>query len=248
MKFEIFDKHDSLEHIITEKNPNLDYGFSMALHTGEDKKSILSNRLVLKNIFGDKCSVASTMQTHSDIVYTVDNKNSSVWQGKDKAIEADALITNIPNIALTILTADCVPILLYDPVNEAIGAIHAGWRGADSNIILKTINKMYEAYGSNSSDVIASIGPAIGGCCYEVDSEVADRFMEYTDSIEKKKDDKYQLDLKSICHSQLLSSGLMEEHIELSSICTACQNDRFFSYRKEQGCSGRFVSALAMMQ
>ncbi|HIP61988.1 MAG TPA: peptidoglycan editing factor PgeF [Sulfurovum sp.] len=247
MKFKIFDKYSSIEHIVTEKNLNLEYSFSMALHTGEEKTSIISNRVELKKIFGDQCSFASTLQTHSDMVHIVNDSNSSAWEGKSKPVEADALITNLPSVALTILTADCVPILLYDPVSKAIGAIHAGWRGAHNNIILKTINKMQETYGTNPRDIIAGIGPSIGGCCYEVGIEVAEKFMEYVDSVEKNKNGKYQLDLKSICNSQLLGSGLQSYNIEKSSICTACQSSRFFSYRKEQGCSGRFVSALAMM-
>jgi len=243
MRFDILDKHTSLKHIITEKNLDAGYSFSMALHTGEDRDSIISNRRGLGDVFGYDAHYMVATQTHSDIVAVVDRHDES-WMGRATPREADALITNLPNIVLNILTADCVPILLYDPSVGAIGAVHAGWRGTQQGILSATIAQMREEYGCNPSDILAGIGPAIGGCCYEVDIGVAGHFMEYGDSVSDRGNQKYHLDLKSINHAQLIEAGVLESHIETSLICTACQNDRFFSYRQECGCSGRFVSAI----
>ncbi len=247
MRFKIFENDNSIKHIVTEKNPNAGYGFSMALHTGEDKETILSNRLKLSEYFGDDCHYATALQTHSDVVHVIDTIDDRGWESGEGLVEADALITNLPNIALTVLTADCVPILLYDPISKAIGVVHAGWRGTQQRIVAKAISKMQELYGTKASDTIVGIGPSIGGCCYEVGSEVADNFSEYPESVSTNSNGKSQLDLKSINRAQLLDSGIKSVHMEVTPICTACQSDRFFSYRKEQGCSGRFVSALAMI-
>lgn len=246
MKFDIFKNYDSIEHVITEKNPNVGYDFSMALHTGEEKKKIVSNRLLLEDFFESNSHYIVATQTHSDIVYVVVEHNDKSWRGESAPEEADALITNLPNTVLTILTADCVPILIYDPVCATIGAVHAGWRGTEQNIIGKTIQKMADIYGSVTSDIIVGIGPAIGKCCYEVDHDVARHFMDYPDAVIKTTDDKYMIDLKQINRYQLVEAGVQDANIETSSICTSCQNDRFFSYRKEQGCSGRFISAISI--
>jgi len=122
--------------------------------------------------------------------------------------------------------------------------VHAGWRGTRMAILSKTIALMGDRYGCSPADIVAGIAPAIGGCCYEVDVGVAEHFMHYGDSVSYRGDGKYHLDLKSINHAQLIEAGLLETHIETTPICTACQSDRFFSYRQEQGCSGRFVSAI----
>jgi YfiH family protein len=247
MRFDIFKSYDTLKHIVTEKSSNHPYQFSMALHTGEDEKSIIANRNKLRDEFGDDYSCCSVLQVHGKYIHVAKKLENGGSRDIAKLIEADAVITNIPKMVLTILTADCVPVLLFDPVSACVGAVHAGWRGTQEKIVSLTIERMGELYGSNPSDVIAGIGPAIGGCCYEVGIDVAKNFTDYTDSVTKLTQDKFKLDLKAINRTQLLEAGLHPEHIELSSICTSCSSDRFFSYRAQQGCSGRFMSAIALV-
>jgi YfiH family protein len=128
-----------------------------------------------------------------------------------------------------------------------IGAVHAGWKGTQSEILPKTIKKMQEQYGSQAEDIIVAIGPAIGQCCYEVGAEVATYFHAYTGAVLRgQSEGKYLLDLKAVNHQQLLDVGVAKMHIEVTSLCTACQKARFFSYRAEQGCRGRFVSAIGL--
>ena len=126
-----------------------------------------------------------------------------------------------------------------------IAAVHAGWKGTKAGIAGKTVKKMIETFGCDPEDIIAFIAPSIGRCCYEVGADVAEHFHEVEGAYDKA-GQKYMLDLPFINQKQLLNAGLKEEHIELSGQCTSCEADRYFSYRKEQGCSGRFMSMIAL--
>ncbi|HHS92747.1 MAG TPA: peptidoglycan editing factor PgeF, partial [Campylobacterales bacterium] len=185
-------------------------------------------------------------QTHSANIFIVEKDETLGWNSLDDAIQnCDALITNRPNIMLTILTADCVPILLFDPVQNVIAAVHAGWKGTKEQILHKTVKSMHENFNSNPKNIISGIGPSIGRCCYEVDWNVAQHFSKIESSYLQKRD-KYMLDLALINKYQLLKAGLEEKNIELSNICTSCENETYFSYRKEGGCSGRFISMIGL--
>ena len=149
-------------------------------------------------------------------------------------------------MVLTILTADCVPVLMYEPKKKVVTAVHAGWRGSDKKIVVKTVEYIKNQYNCNPSDIVAVIAPSIGGCCYEVDELVASKFIDYKESVIKKSQNKYMLDLKNINKEQLLSAGLQESNIEVSHLCTSCNNNKFFSYRRDKECTGRFISAIMM--
>jgi len=177
----------------------------------------------------------------------IDQHTHKGWETLNTAIEnCDAMITNQKNIVLSILTADCVPILLFDRKQNVIAAIHAGWKGTKGNIVLKTVEKMIKDFHSNPHDIIAGIAPSIGRCCYEVGEDVAKYFYDFPQAYDKK-DDKYMLDLPLINRAQLLSMGLIPDNIEMSDICTSCNVEKFFSYRKEEGCSGRFMSMIRLV-
>lgn len=222
--------------------------FSLALHTGEEKSRIVANRDRVRRELsvGEDVVFVTAMQTHSDHVAVIDRKEMRGWKSLDDAVEdCDAMVTDLPGVILTILTADCVPILLYDPIKKVVAAVHAGWRGTESKIVWKTVKVMVERFASNPADILAGVAPAIGKCCYEVGKEVAVHFKEYSGDLERR-GEKYMLDLPRINQRQLLMAGLKNEHIEMSGICTACEVDRFFSYRREHGCSGRFMSMIGL--
>jgi len=246
--FSHFQKYDALLHAVTTKSSLLPYSFSLALHTGENKQSIIENREKTSEYFFQKFPLQYIVanQTHSDHIHIVNSSETKGWKTIEDAIsDCDALITNISNIMLTILTADCVPILLYDKEKRVIAAVHAGWKGTKAHIVSKTVEKMIEHYQSQTKDIIVGIAPSIGRCCYEVDNDVAKHFSDTPKGYTVKKD-KYILDLPYINKQQLLDVGILEENIEMSNICTSCEVDRFFSYRKEQGCSGRFMSMIGL--
>ena len=252
MKFYRFAQLDALDvciHEITKKDATLPLGFSLALHTGEDPIVVGENRKALQAHFSHKipyCFVTA-QQTHSDHVHVVTQKAYQGWENdKDAIANCDALITDQQGVMLCILTADCVPILLCDPKQKVVAAVHAGWRGTQAKILAKTLYVMQERFGCDFADIVAGIGPAIGVCCYEVGEEVASHFFEIPEAVTKKKNGKYMLDLPLANRLQLMEAGVQEAHIEMSDICTACENGSFFSYRKEQGCSGRFMSLIGM--
>ncbi len=185
-------------------------------------------------------------QTHSDNISIIHKVHERGWNSLEDAIEnCDALITNQSNIMLTILTADCVPILLFDPKQRVIAAIHAGWKGTQQQIASKTVEKMQKEFDCNPKDIRAGVAPSIGKCCYEVDWNVAKHF-ETIENAYDNKGEKQMLDLPHINKVQLLEAGLLKEYIEMSDACTACEVDDYFSYRKEGGCSGRFMSMIGL--
>ena len=247
--FKNLKSYETIMHVVTKKSSKESNFFSLALHTGENESEIIKNRTKLSQILkNDKeLNFIVAKQTHSSHVEVVRSNTSRGWNSLDDAIEdCDALITNLKGVALTVLTADCVPILLYDRKKEVIAVVHAGWRGTKEQIVSKTIEKMFEEFGSLAKDIVAGIAPSIGACCYEVGDDVAKHFLNIENAYVKK-NSKYMLDLPTINKNQLLSSGLKEENIEMSNICTACEVSSFFSYRKEAGCSGRFMSIIALV-
>jgi len=246
--FTHFKKSPSLLHAVTTKSNDLPYAFSLALHTGENVDNIIANRNRLSSLLQSNASLHYIVanQTHSDNIKVITQQETKGWESLSDAIEdCDALITDLKGVVLTVLTADCVPILLYDKHKEVVAAVHAGWKGTKVQIVSKTVQKMTELYGCDPKDIIAGIAPSIGHCCYEVDKEVAEHFFDIPEGFTPV-GKKYMLDLPLINKQQLLAAGLQEENIEMSHTCTACNVDRFFSYRKEQGCSGRFMSMIGM--
>jgi len=246
--FSHFKRSPSLLHTVTTKQHDHPYTFSLALHTGDPTESILSNRNKLSSLLNndEQLHFIVANQTHSDNIKIITTKETKGWEGLYDAIEdCDALITGLKGVVLNVLTADCVPVLLYDEQKQVVAAIHAGWKGTKAQIVSKTVQMMREAYGCDPKDIIAGVAPSIGRCCYEVGEEVAEHFFDTPEGFHAK-GDKYMLDLPYINKKQLLDAGVSEENIEMSHTCTACDVERFFSYRKEQGCSGRFMSMIGM--
>jgi hypothetical protein len=192
----------------------------------------------------------------------------------DHPVVGDGVITHVPGLLLAVQVADCVPVLVVDPVNRAVGAFHAGWRGTVKRIVEKGVGMMRMAYGSNPSDLHAAIGPCVGQCCYRVGREVKDEFMsqfEYAkDLFQNVFDDdpvknKYpllfltarapghsdlgpeiHLDLVEANRRQLIAGGLEPENIWSSGLCTSCNTDRLFSHRAEHGHTGRMLGVIGI--
>ena len=246
--FSHFKKSSSLLHAVTTKLHDHPYAFSLALHTGEPTESIIENRNRLASLLNndEKMHYVVANQTHSDNIKCITQSETKGWESVSDAIEdCDALITDLKGVVLSVLTADCVPILLYDTQKEVVAAVHAGWKGTQAQIVFKTVQEMKEKYGCDPKDIIVGIAPSIGDCCYEVGKDVAEHFFDIPEGFSSR-GEKYMLDLPFINKQQLLKAGIPEENIEMSHTCTACDVDRFFSYRKEQGCSGRFMSMIGM--
>ena len=247
LRYEKLKQFPELIHGTTLKNNIFPYMFSFALHTGEDNSEISKNRnfLIEKLEIDKDFDIALASQTHSSNIVIIETSKTLGWRDHSDAIQdCDALITNQKNILIGVLTADCVPILLFDSSKKVVASVHAGWKGSSNEILLKTVCKMQEAFGSDPEDLCAVIAPSIGACCYEVGLDVANNFQD--DTKKQLSNEKYMLDLKRANYNQLINAGLKSENIEISERCTSCENDTFFSFRKENGCSGRFLSFIGI--
>lgn len=165
------------------------------------------------------------------------------------SLEADGMMTSEPGMLLAIQTADCIPVLVADTRLRAVAAFHAGWRGTVAGIVEQGIAQMRATFGSEPEELIAGIGPGIGPCCYTVGDEVRQRFGEqfdYADALFSTQDGGMQLDLWEANRQQLLSAGLKARSISVAGACTSCNASRYFSYRKENGFTGRMFSVIGI--
>jgi hypothetical protein len=231
----------------------------------DTKENVHQNRRRFQSALGaSDLKLISLRQIHSDVIHRFDAALGEPCRG-------DASTTNRPGLLLGVQTADCVPILLVDPKKRAISAVHAGWRGTLRRIVVKAIGQMQMQFKSKPADLLAAIGPSIGGCCYEVGTEVAIQFQsqfaaapEWFDEFRSGDEPNpiqwlnrmppghqpppknVLLDLKKANRAQLLDAGLRADNIFVSDLCTACRRDLLFSYRKEGALSGRLMSAIAI--
>lgn len=168
--------------------------------------------------------------------------------------DTDGAITDLKNVLLTTVHADCLAVFCYDPVKEAIGLCHAGWRGTCAGIAIEMVEKMQAEYGCDPDDLQAYIGPGISQCCFEAGMEVAEAFAEnwtfaenyITRTPEDLKNGKCHVDIKGINQEQLELIGIPTEQIQVSEHCTCCEPELFCSYRREGGTYMRMGGGLCM--
>lgn len=209
---------------------------NLALHVGDSAKNVLENRTIV----ADKHNFL-----FQNLIYMDQTHSANIAVIKDSAINkienCDALITNVKNIPLMVMVADCIPILLYEPRKNVIAVIHAGRNGTFNEISKKTIIKMIDEFGCCEKEILAYMGASIHECCYEVGQEIAKLVDE---KYLTKRDERWYLDLHNMNFNQLLSIGVLKENIEISSTCTCCDED-YFSYRRE-GVTGRFAGIIKL--
>lgn len=165
------------------------------------------------------------VQRHTD--------NITILHGSEEPSIADAVITDRKNLFIGIKTADCLPVLIFDPENKVIGAVHAGWRGTAKGILKKTILKMNEVYGCKSKNLLIAFGPYIKGCCYEVGDEVIEAMKEENPEEDYilRIDGKKHIDIGVANLIQAVSVGVKKENIWISEDCTYCKHNEYASYR-----------------
>ena len=213
---------------------------NLGWNRGDTPENVTKNYHILAAAIGfDPKKLVLTRQTHSDIVRQVTSADAQGLDNRDYP-ECDGLITNEPAVALTIFTADCTPVLLWDPVTGAVGAAHAGWRGTAAKIAEKTAKAMIDAYGCRPENIRAAIGPNIGKCCFETDRDVPEALEKaYGLAVKKhitKSGEKYYVNLKEINAMALQEIGV--QYIDMATDCTACQCHRFWSHRITGGDRG----------
>ena len=211
-------------------------GFEMNLSykVGDDPATVEINRATFFSQFEIYNSeVAIPLQFHSANVCRVDKPG--------EYNNCDALITNASGVALVITVADCVPILLFDPIQKVIGIVHAGWKGTANAIVKRAIYKMQEEFKTETENVLAFIGPSAGVCCYEVSEEVAVKFENKIVPYDKAK---IFVDLKKENAFQLQRQGVVPGNIEISELCTICEKQLFHSYRRDGKSAGRMMAVI----
>ncbi len=217
-------------------------GFNLALHVGDDARSVLENRRRYAGALQlDAEQFTACEQIHGDKVTVVDK--ALTGRGTLSYSEAikgtDALVTDLAEVPLILFFADCVPVILADPAAGCIGIAHAGWRGTVADIALKTVQKMQQAFRALPQNIIAGIGPCIGQCCYEVDDTVYNAGQKHQECFKTVGEGKYMADLQEWNRQSLLEAGVLPQHIYQAGICTECNKELFFSYRAESGKTGR---------
>ena len=232
-------------------------------YCGDEAENVDRNRELLRGLLpGNVIELVIPHQTHSDHVKVVDltyinrcreARNASTVGAEcfcpnTELEEVDALVTDIPGYCLCVSTADCVPVLLYDPQKKVVAAIHAGWRGTVARIVEKTVSVMNRRYGSQGKDMIACIGPSISLEAFEVGDEVYETFRDagFDMNLIARKEAKWHIDLWEANRQQLLAYGVKPENIEISGICTYDNNDDFFSARRQGIRSGRILSGILL--
>jgi YfiH family protein len=266
-------------------------GLNVSVSSGDAFEDVIRNRrLTLRTLGLEGYPCATLWQVHGAGVavfqregwddwrgdwghrsYTLDG-HELIWTSRPR-LKADALITRERGVALTMSFGDCTPLLFYDPVHEAIGLAHAGWRGTARGIALTTVEALSKAFGSRPEQIFVAIAPAIGPCCYEVSEIVRGLFTGELDFPEMPTDPRLRnpirhsavfsmlpagdrrgrpdrpslrLDLQETNYYQLRMAGLLPEHIEVARVCTSCERAHYFSHRGEQGRTGRFPVVMAL--
>jgi YfiH family protein len=224
---------------------------SYSLNEFQPHETVLKNRQrLVRSVSGSELPVAILRQVHSDRVF----KASRALLADPP--QGDGWVSAEPELLVAIQTADCLPVLLVDPEQRVVAAVHAGWRGTIQRVAAKAVLRMQTDFGSRPGNCLAVVGPAIRSCCYEVGEEVVEAFTREFDhsasffcetpTSKATRASSQCVDLAEACRSQLLDAGMAAEKIFTDGPCTACEKERFFSHRADAGKAGRMMSVIGL--
>ena len=222
---------------------------NLGVHRGDVYENVVKNYTILGNAVGfSPEQTVFTKQLHTDIVRVVDETHRGEGLLRETTEVCDGQITDRPGVALVAFTADCTPILLFDPVRRAIGAVHAGWRGTALGIAARAVEAMVREYGCKPENIRAAIGPSIGQCCFETDRDVPDAMVgalgEEAKTAIVQKGGKFFVDNKACNAMWLRRAGV--KTIEISPDCTKCDPDRYWSHRVTGGQRGSLAAIIML--
>jgi YfiH family protein len=234
-------------------SPMPENSLNLAGFNDDSAENILENRRRFLKLFGGDWALAGCWQVHGNDIRVVKTRGDAkpAEDSRGDTIYCDSIVSNARGVLAGVKTADCVPILIGDPVTGAFAAVHAGWRGTLAQIALKALERMIAEYGTKAEDAIVAIGPAADVCCYEVGSEVIAGFNSTFpgggDLFQATRENHACINLKQANSDQLVSAGVSYKKIYRATECTMCNTDLFFSYRREKnvlGKVGRLMSVI----
>lgn len=246
-----YDVSPSVTAFSTTRHGGFSHGahgrFNINHYCGDDETCIDKNLDLLASELGvDKANVIMPHQTHGTETRLISRDFLSLGQATQQMIleGVDALMTDVPGVCIGVSTADCIPIIIYDPEHRATAAIHAGWRGTVARIAVKAVTEMRLAYGSRPEALLAVIGPGISLDAFEVGDEVYDEFASvgFDMAAISRREAKWHIDLKECNRLQLVSLGIMPRNIQVSGICTYNNYTDYFSARRLGAQSGRIFT------
>lgn len=226
-----------------------------SLNLGYNTEDLLSNvegnRSTLARAFDlQPHQLLTVRQVHGTDILVIDQPNPDL--SHFLGVECDAIVTDRPGIMIGVLVADCFPVLLFDPGRQVAAAVHVGWRGAAAGILGRTVDAMRNLFGCDPADLLAAVGPGIGAHRYEVDRPVREAFRAGSGHWEEIAREvglgKWQLDLRRSCELQLQQEGLAGARIAVAEECTCCHRELFFSYRRDNGLTGRQLGFIGLLK
>ncbi len=207
-----------------------------AVASGDSRANVEENfRRLCAALGTDVSRVVLTHQVHRDTIRVVTGEDAGkgLWRRRD--YDADAFITDQPGLPIAVFSADCIVVLLCDPVRRAVGAVHAGWRGTALNITGQTVGAMIRTFGTDPADLVCAIGAGIGPCCFETHDDVPEAmraaYGEEAEPFLRPKGMKWTVDLKGLNRRSLERCGVPRENISVSALCTACHPELYWSHR-----------------
>lgn len=258
LKYLHFSQYKHLIHFISTRVGGISSppgrGLNVGFHLHDHPKNVIHNREILANALGiSSQSFCFLNQVHGDNVLVVgqQERGRGLLDYAQSIPKTDAVVSNDRNTCLTVLSADCVGILFYDPVKQVIGAAHSGWRGTVKKIAAKTVQVMQEQFGTHPQDVLVGLGPAISAEMYGVGQEVAEAAEEaFGSTFQLISRNAYtgqlHFNLWQAIEQALLEIGVSAQNIQHSGICTYRNPSRFFSYRRDKGQTGRFATGIML--
>lgn len=226
-------------------------GLNLGYATGDEPPRVDRNRAALLGALGlGGRPLVTARQVHGDQLLVVEGAADAEAL---RSMAADGLLTASREVAVAVLTADCLAVLLADPRHGAVAAVHAGWRGAAQRIAGKAVRRLGEEFGCRPEDLLVALGPCIGPCCYEVDAPVLERFAAAFPGQEPvyakpRGEGKALLDLAAVVRLDLKETGIRVENVTTIGQCTACQPGEFFSYRRSGPATGRLAAVIGLME
>ena len=221
---------------------------------GDMRENVVENyRRFCDALGADVDGLVLSNQVHSDVVRLCTSADRGSGFAYPRDYEADGLMTDVPGLGLVVFAADCLPVLLYDPVRRAVAAVHAGWRGTANGIVTRAVEQMGACYGCRPEDIRAAVGPCISRCCFETHADVPEAMIAamgesaraYIDPLPQ--EGKFRVDLKGLNAFRLEQAGLNPDHIAVSPDCTVCLCDKYWSHRVTHGIRGSQVGLIQLV-